>query len=71
LGAKADQIFGFISGVKPKVCKLLRRHFRGESDGKEEEAPMLGLGPEKGLGGYYELRGIPTRLKYSRMVQDT
>jgi hypothetical protein len=37
---------------------------------EEEEAPMLGSGPEKGLGGYYELRGIPTWLKYPRMVQD-
>jgi hypothetical protein len=42
LGAKADQVFGFISGVKPKVSKLLRRHLSGESDGKEEEAPMFG-----------------------------
>jgi hypothetical protein len=30
---------------------------------------MLGPGPKKGLGGYYELQGIPTQLKYPRMVQ--
>jgi hypothetical protein len=60
---KADQIFGFISGVKPKVSKLLRRHLSGKSDGKEEAAPMLGPGPKKGLGGYYELQGIPMQLK--------
>jgi hypothetical protein len=64
------KFFGFISGVKPKVSKLLRRHLSGESDSKEEEAPMLGHGPEKGLGGYYESWGIPTQLKYPRMVQD-
>jgi hypothetical protein len=34
--------FGFISGVRPKVSKLLRRHFSGESDGKEEVAPIVG-----------------------------
>jgi hypothetical protein len=32
----------FISGVKPKVSKLLRRHLSGESDVKEEVAPMEG-----------------------------
>jgi hypothetical protein len=67
---KQIKFFGFISGVKPKVSKLLRRHLSGESDGKEEEASMVGPGPEKGLGGYYELRGIPTWLKYLRTVQD-
>jgi hypothetical protein len=37
-----DQIFCFISGVKPKVSKLLRRHFSGESDGREDiEAPIM------------------------------
>jgi hypothetical protein len=37
-----DQIFGFISGVKPKVSKLLRRHLNGESDGREDiEAPLM------------------------------
>jgi hypothetical protein len=42
LGAKADQIFGFISGVKPTVSKLLRRHLSGESDGREDvEAPIM------------------------------
>jgi hypothetical protein len=42
LSAKADQIFGFISGVKPKVSKLLRRHLNGESDGREDvEAPII------------------------------
>jgi hypothetical protein len=42
LSAKADQIFGFISGVKPKVSKLLRRHLNGESDGREDgEAPIM------------------------------
>jgi hypothetical protein len=67
---KRIKFFGFIPGVKPKVSKLLRRHLSGESDGKEEEAPMLGPGPEtkKGLGGYYESRGIPMQLKYPRMV---
>jgi hypothetical protein len=40
------------------------------SDGKEEEAPMLGPGPEKGLGGYYESQGVPMQLTYPRMVQD-
>jgi hypothetical protein len=44
LSAKADHIFGFISGVKPKVSKLLRRHLSGESDSKEEVAPMVGAG---------------------------
>jgi hypothetical protein len=62
------KFFGFILGVKPKVSKLLRRHLSGESDGEEEEAPMLGPGPKKGLGGYYELQGIPMWLKYPRMV---
>jgi hypothetical protein len=42
LSAKADQIFGFISRVKPKVSKLLRRHLNGESDSKEEVAPIVG-----------------------------
>jgi hypothetical protein len=42
LSAKADQIFGFISGVKPKVSKLLRRHLSGESDSSEDiEAPIV------------------------------
>jgi hypothetical protein len=41
-----DQMFGFISGVKPKVSKLLRKHLSGESDGKEDvEAPIVGLSP--------------------------
>jgi hypothetical protein len=66
---KQIKFFGFVSGVKPKVSKLLRRHLSGESDSKEEEAPVLEPGPEKGLGGYYESRGIPTRLKYPRTVQ--
>jgi hypothetical protein len=36
------QIFGFISGVKPKVSKLLRRHLSGKSDGREDvEAPIM------------------------------
>jgi hypothetical protein len=50
LSAKQVKVFGFISGVKPKVSKLSRRHLSGESDGKEEEAPILGPGPEKGVG---------------------
>jgi hypothetical protein len=37
-----------------------------KSDGKEEEAHG---GTEKGLGGYYESQGIPTQLKYPRMLQ--
>jgi hypothetical protein len=42
LSAKADQIFGFIAGVKPKMSKLLRRHLNGESDGREDvEAPIM------------------------------
>jgi hypothetical protein len=37
-----NQIFGFISGVKPKVSKLLRKHLNGESDGREDvEAPIM------------------------------
>jgi hypothetical protein len=37
-----DQIFGFISRVKPKVSKLLRRHLNGESDVREDiEAPIM------------------------------
>jgi hypothetical protein len=35
-------MFGFISGVKPKVSKLFRRHLNGESDGREDvEAPIM------------------------------
>jgi hypothetical protein len=31
-----------MSGVKPKVSKLLRRHLNGESDGREDiEAPLM------------------------------
>jgi hypothetical protein len=31
-----------MSGVKPKVSKLLRRHLNGESDGREDvEAPIM------------------------------
>jgi hypothetical protein len=31
-----------LSGVKPKVSKLLRRHLNGESDGREDvEAPIM------------------------------
>jgi hypothetical protein len=31
-----------MSGVKPKVSKLLRRHLSGESDGREDvEAPIM------------------------------
>jgi hypothetical protein len=42
LSGKADQIFGFISRVKPKVSKFLRRHLNGGSDGREEvEAPIM------------------------------
>jgi hypothetical protein len=41
---KQIKFFGFISGVKPKVSKLLRRHFSGESDSKEEVAPKVGAG---------------------------
>jgi hypothetical protein len=34
--------FGFMSGVKPKVSRLLRRHLSGESDGREDvEAPIM------------------------------
>jgi hypothetical protein len=37
-----DQIFGFISGIKPKVSKLLRQHLSGESDVREDvEAPIM------------------------------
>jgi hypothetical protein len=36
------KFFGCISGVKPKVSKLLRRHLSGELHGKEEVAPMVG-----------------------------
>jgi hypothetical protein len=39
---KRINFFGFMSGVKPKVSKLLRRHLNGESDGKEDvEAPTV------------------------------
>jgi hypothetical protein len=41
---KQIKFFGFTSGVKPKVSKLLRRHFRGESGDKEEVAPTVGAG---------------------------
>jgi hypothetical protein len=41
---KQINFFGFISGVRPKVSKLLRRHFSGESDGKEEVTPIVGAG---------------------------
>jgi hypothetical protein len=40
---KGIKFLGFISGVKPRVSKLLRRHLSGESDGKEEVAPMVGI----------------------------
>jgi precorrin isomerase len=31
-----------MSGVKPKLSKLLRRHLNGESDGREDvEAPIM------------------------------
>jgi hypothetical protein len=37
-----EKFFGFMSGVKPKVSKFLRRHFNGESDGREDvEAPIM------------------------------
>jgi hypothetical protein len=41
----------FISGVKPKVSKLLRRHLSRESDGREDrgtryEGPGPGMGEE-------------------------
>jgi hypothetical protein len=33
---------GLLSGVKPKVSRLLRRHLSGESDGREDvEAPIM------------------------------
>jgi hypothetical protein len=36
------KFFGFTSGVKPKVSKLLRRHLSGESHGREDiEAPIM------------------------------
>jgi hypothetical protein len=36
------KFFGFMSGVKPKVSKLLRRHLNGKSDGREDvEAPIM------------------------------
>jgi hypothetical protein len=39
---KLIKFFGFMSGVKPKVSKLLRRHLNGESDGREDvEAPIM------------------------------
>jgi hypothetical protein len=42
------KFFGFISGVKPKVSKLLRRHHTGESEGREdvEASIMRDLVPE-------------------------
>jgi hypothetical protein len=39
---KQIKFFGFMSGVKPKVSKLLRRHLNGESDGKEKVVPIMG-----------------------------
>jgi hypothetical protein len=33
-----------MSGVKHKVSKLLRKHLNGESDSKEEAAPIVGAG---------------------------
>jgi hypothetical protein len=39
---KRIKFFGLMSGVKPQVSKLLRRHLNGESDGKEDvEAPIV------------------------------
>jgi hypothetical protein len=39
----------FISGVKPKVSKLLTRHLSGESDGREDRGTHYeGPGPEMG-----------------------
>jgi hypothetical protein len=39
---KQIKFFDFMSGVKPKVSKLLRRHLNGESDGREDiEAPIM------------------------------
>jgi hypothetical protein len=39
----------------------LRRHLSGESDGKEEVAPIVG-----GLEGYMESWSVPTWLEYPK-----
>jgi hypothetical protein len=65
LSAKAYQIFVFISGVKPKVSKLLRRHLSGESDGKEEVAPMVGASWKD----IWNRRASPRGSNILRMVQ--
>jgi hypothetical protein len=67
LSAKADQIFGFISGVKPEVPKLLRRHLSGESDGKEEVAPIV----RAGWKNIWNCGASPCCSNILRMVQGT
>jgi hypothetical protein len=48
---KQIKFFGFISGVKPKVSKILKRHLSGESDGKEDvEDPLCGTWSHNGGG---------------------
>jgi hypothetical protein len=40
------KFFGFMSGIKPKVSRLLRKHLSGESDSKEDVvAPIVGPSP--------------------------
>jgi hypothetical protein len=58
--------FGFISGVRPKVSKLLRRHFSGESDSKEEVAPIVGAGWKD----IWSHGASPRGSNILRMVQD-
>jgi hypothetical protein len=57
---KQIKFFGFMSGVKPKVSKLLRRHLNGESDGKEKVVPIMGASWKD----IWSHGGSPTWLKY-------
>jgi hypothetical protein len=41
----------------------------GNQTAKKRRPPLWDLVPKKGLGGYYESQGIPTWLKYPRIVQ--
>jgi hypothetical protein len=64
---KQIKFFGLISEFKPKVSKLMRRHLSGESDGKEEVAPMVGAGWKD----IWNLGASPHGLNILRMVQGT
>jgi hypothetical protein len=55
-----------MSGVNPKVSKLLRRHLNGESDDKEEVAPIVGASWKD----IWSHRVSPCGSNILRMVQD-